>query len=277
MVRPESCIELTGASPVAASADAPRSRPRAREEIPSSEWGVKSPQRVVGRAGGEQVRRLSIKRTLQPREIRTRKGVVVEPLMSRRRQQTAPVNRIGAVQDRRGVWRRACGYSSMRNRRDPSWRFTSNEGDPYKPTVKEDRAGRESEGFIVPTTPVSKGRSREGTLLWSWRREEVSVRAWSQDPTTPAGQPASTTKAIPSSKRENSDAACIPRPSVCKCVACACLVFIGVTSGGERARSRHFLEACMLRMKTIGKPYAGNPHVRFERGPQETELTGHRA
>jgi hypothetical protein len=23
--------------------------------------------------------------------------------------------------------------------------------------------------------------------------------------------------------------------------------------------------------KTIGKPDAGNPHVRFERGPQETE------
>jgi group II intron reverse transcriptase/maturase len=31
------------------------------------------------------------------------------------------------------------------------------------------------------------------------------------------------------------------------------------------------------RVKTIGKPYAGNPHVRFERGPQETELPGHRA
>jgi RNA-directed DNA polymerase len=30
-------------------------------------------------------------------------------------------------------------------------------------------------------------------------------------------------------------------------------------------------------VKTIGKPYAGNPHVRFDRGPQETELTGHRA
>ena len=29
--------------------------------------------------------------------------------------------------------------------------------------------------------------------------------------------------------------------------------------------------------KTIGKPYAGNPHVRFERDPQETELSGHRA
>ena len=27
-------------------------------------------------------------------------------------------------------------------------------------------------------------------------------------------------------------------------------------------------EARMPREKTIGKPYAGNPHVRFERGPQ---------
>ena len=37
------------------------------------------------------------------------------------------------------------------------------------------------------------------------------------------------------------------------------------------------LEACMLREKTIGKPYAGKPHVRFERGPQETEPKRHRA
>ncbi len=29
--------------------------------------------------------------------------------------------------------------------------------------------------------------------------------------------------------------------------------------------------------KTIGKPDAGNPHVRFERGPQETEPPRHRA
>jgi len=37
------------------------------------------------------------------------------------------------------------------------------------------------------------------------------------------------------------------------------------------------LEACMPHEKTIGKPYAGNPHVRFERGPQETEPSRHRA
>lgn len=33
----------------------------------------------------------------------------------------------------------------------------------------------------------------------------------------------------------------------------------------------------MPRVKAIGKPYAGNPHVRFERGPQETEQVRHRA
>ena len=36
-------------------------------------------------------------------------------------------------------------------------------------------------------------------------------------------------------------------------------------------------EACMLHETTIGKPYAGNPHVRFEWGPQETEPARHRA
>ena len=132
MVRPDraasplrggSCrIELAGASPAAVSAGAPRSRPRAREEIPSSEWGVKSPRRAVRLGGGEQVRRPSIKRTLQPREINNRKVVLAEPLMPRRRQQTAPVLLTGAVQDARGVERTACGHSLMRNRRGPSRR-----------------------------------------------------------------------------------------------------------------------------------------------------------
>ena len=36
-------------------------------------------------------------------------------------------------------------------------------------------------------------------------------------------------------------------------------------------------KARMPHEKTIGKPDAGNPHVRFERGPQETEPARHRA
>jgi len=42
MVRPESSIDLTGASPVRVSAGAPGSRPRSAGGIPSAERGVKS-------------------------------------------------------------------------------------------------------------------------------------------------------------------------------------------------------------------------------------------
>ena len=175
------CTELAGESPAAVSADAPRSRPRAREEIPSSEWGVESPRRVIRPAGGEQVRRPSIKRTLQPREIRTRKGGPAEPLMSRRRQQTAPVREgvtlfIGAVQDARGVWRRACGHSSVRNRRGPSrWPGnspTSGAGIAHKPKVKGRCSGRESEGPVVLLTPPLNGGRGKGPCFGhcgAWR------------------------------------------------------------------------------------------------------------
>ena len=65
------------------------------------------------------------------------------------------------------------------------------------------------------------------------------------------------------------------------------LDFGGVTTGQSRADAFAattrccepyvILEARMPPEKTIGKPYAGNPHVRFERGPQETERQRHRA
>jgi len=169
MVRPESCIELTGASPVAVSAEAPRSRPRAWEEILPPEWGVKSPRRAVTLDGGEQVRRPSIKRTSQPREIRIRKETG-RPSRSfhgegNRLHQAvgAEAKPAAAVQDTRGVERTACGDSLIRNRRDPFPAargeglalVASGEGDPYKPMAKAERAGRESEGFVVP-----KGRRR---------------------------------------------------------------------------------------------------------------------
>jgi hypothetical protein len=176
MVRPErtasdgglSCIELTGVSPVAVSAEAPRSRPRAREEIPSSEWGVKSPRRFVRVDGGEQVRRPSIKRTLQPRDIGIRKETGWPSRSCHGEGNRLHQAMVGAVQDARGVWRRACGHSSMRNRRDPFPAAKSGEGGPYKPMAKADRAGRESEGFIVPkgrlrlpVKPAKAGRGKE--------------------------------------------------------------------------------------------------------------------
>jgi RNA-directed DNA polymerase len=73
--------------------------------------------------------------------------------MSRRRQQTAPEH--GAAQDFPGVERRACDDSSTRNRRGPTQRPMSGEGGSHKPSAKGSRAGRESEGFVVPSMPVA--------------------------------------------------------------------------------------------------------------------------
>ena len=39
---------------------------------------------------------------------------------------------------------------------------TSGEGGSYKPTAKGNRAGRESEGFIVPLTPADKAGRGKG-------------------------------------------------------------------------------------------------------------------
>lgn len=155
------CIELAGGSPAAVSAGAPRSRPRASRETVPSEWGVTSPPGAVRLQGGEQVRRPSMKRTLQPREIRARKGEV-----GRAAHVTAKATdctcKPGWVQDASGVRRRACGHSSMRNRRAPSRQPTSGAGGPYKLMVKWDRVGRESEGLIVLLTPVEKAGRGKG-------------------------------------------------------------------------------------------------------------------
>jgi hypothetical protein len=98
---------------------------------------------------------------LQPREIRIRKETG-RPSRSCHGEGNRLHQAIGAVQDARGVLRRACGDSSIRNRRDPFPAARSGEGGSYKPMAKADRAGRESEGFIVPLTPVvNAGRGKE--------------------------------------------------------------------------------------------------------------------
>jgi hypothetical protein len=119
-----------------------------------------------------------MKRTLQPREIRTRKGEPAEPLMSRRRQQTAS-DTSGWMQDVLGVWRPARRDSLMRNRRGPTRWPTSGRSERYKPTVKCVQIGRESEGSIVLLTPGEKPGRGKGPCFGHAVRVEVSVRAWS--------------------------------------------------------------------------------------------------
>ena len=87
--------------------------------------------------------------------MNNRKGDEAEPVMSRRRQQTASGS-TGGAQDSSGVGRTARIDSSTRNRRDPPRQPSSGGGRPYKPKAKGAGAGRESEGFVVPTKTVTK-------------------------------------------------------------------------------------------------------------------------
>ena len=158
------CVGLAGGSPAAVIAGAPRSRLQSPGEIPSAERSVESPCVSVRMRRGEQSCGPRMKRTLQPRDMSPRKGGMAEPVMSRRRQQTAP-GRSGGVQDVPGVWRRARSDSSTRNRRGPPRRSSSDAGVPYKPSAKGVRAGRESEGSIVLLMPGESRAAGRGPAL----------------------------------------------------------------------------------------------------------------
>jgi hypothetical protein len=158
------CIELAGGSPAAVSAGAPRSRPRVKRETSASEWGVECPREVYGFMEGSKSAGPAMSEPCSP-VTRTpeRSGGRAAHATAKATDCICEIS--GGMQDARGVWRRACGHSWVRNRRDPSRRPTSGEGGPYKPTVKGDRAGRESEGFIVPRTPAERPVEGRGPAL----------------------------------------------------------------------------------------------------------------
>jgi hypothetical protein len=141
------CAGLAGESPAAVGAGAPRSRPRIRSESDGSERGIKSPQGPVRVLRGEQDRGPNESEPLQLRDIGTRKGGMAEPIMSRRRQQTALGHRSGAGRPRstEGGTR---SQSSMEQERPSSTAWVGRSGG-YKPKVKSRRVERESEGLVV--------------------------------------------------------------------------------------------------------------------------------
>ena len=126
--------------------------------------------------------------------------------------------------------------------------------------LKSRGAGRESEGSVLPVKACSKTRWREGTLLWSRRPEGKRE-----------GMPETANHLIVEARQ----------------LACPA---IGVRQ--VRPKLAGFGESCDSRndtpvkgritrdvgrharhiKKIIVKPYAGKPHVRFERGFMETDL-----
>ena len=202
MVRPERrprlgsrcCTRPAGASPATVGTPgAPCSRLRASGEIRPSKRSVESRKRGIGLVERERSCGPNVSEPLQPREIGTRK--VGWPSRSCRgegnRLRTAVT---GGPQDTPGVREGARSEGLVWNRRDPPRRPTSGEGGGYKPTAKCHRAGRESEGLVVPwmapTITASEGRGPALVVSGNeGKGEGMPVRA--NNPTYKAREPRS--------------------------------------------------------------------------------------
>jgi hypothetical protein len=212
---------------------------------------------------------------LQPRDINNRKGEVAEPIMSRRRQQTVPQRagtvgvaacgetadaRTGWGQDTSGVWRAARSEGSTRNRRGPTRRPASGEGVPYKPSAKGGRGGRESEGLVVPwmaeTTTLPEGRSP--ALVTSERGGKCEgMSARTNHPTDKA--------------RELQPGHGLGAKQITTGTGVSHLLSPSRNDApeGRVGDLERTVAPRTPQAATIGKPCAGNPQARFERGMQE--------
>jgi hypothetical protein len=170
MVRPERwphqgprcCTRPAGVSPAAVSRPAaPRSRLRASGVTRPSERSVESLEWAVAPIEREQSCGPNESELLQPREIGTERwGGRADHVPAKATDCGVAVT--GDPQDALGVGKGARGEGLVRNRRDPTRRPASGEGGGYKPKAKCHRAGRESEGLVVPrmvptiTTPEER-------------------------------------------------------------------------------------------------------------------------
>ena len=156
------CTRPAGVSPATVGTPgAPCSRLRATSEMAASERSVESRKRGISLVEREQSCGPNVSEPLQPREIGTRKvGWPSRSCRGEGNRLRAAVS--GEPQDTPGVREGARSEGLVRNRRDPPRRPTSGEGGGYKPMAKCHRAGRESEGLVVPwmtsTKTTSEGR-----------------------------------------------------------------------------------------------------------------------
>ena len=157
------CTRPAGESPATVGTPgAPCSRLRATPEMAASERSVESRKRGIGPVEREQSCGPNVSEPLQPREIGTeRQGGRADHVAAKAIDCGTAVT--GDPQDTLGVREGARSEGLVRNRRDPPRRPTSGEGGGYKPMAKCHRAGRESEGLVVPrmastrTTPEGRG------------------------------------------------------------------------------------------------------------------------
>jgi hypothetical protein len=254
MVRPERRVVLAGASPVRVSAGAPGSRLQPSGEIRPSRAECQKPlqERGANRRAATTGERCSHVIVSAERRLRG-------PKRSYRgegnRQHSGPER----VLDLSGVSGGGTLGQSNAEQERPYLAALSGKDRAYKAgRLKSHGARRESEGSVLPTKARITTCWREGTLLWSRRRrgkrEGMPERA--NNPSVKARQLAcpaigvSQVRPHPTGFGEGRDNR---RDAPVK----------GRIADGLRQRARHI-------KKIIVKPYAGKPHVRFERGLMET-------
>jgi hypothetical protein len=151
-------------------AGAPRSRLQVSGGIQPPKRSVESRRLGVSPSKREQSRGPKVDEPLQLREISTeRRGGRADHVAAKATDCTCMT---GGVQDTLGVWEGARGEGLVGNRRGPTLRPTSGEGDVYKPKVKGHRAERESEGHVVPMTvpTITTLEGRSPALVTSGER-----------------------------------------------------------------------------------------------------------
>lgn len=136
MVRPESCTDLAGASPVQVIAREPGSRPQWSGEIQAAERGVKSHIRLEQVHGPQYEVNVAASSDYQP------KGASEGRAAHFTAKATDSILVLERVLALCGVWTAARGQRSVRNRRGPTRRQLSRQSEAYKGQT-EVASGRE--------------------------------------------------------------------------------------------------------------------------------------
>lgn len=157
----------------------------------ASERSVESRKRGIGPAERKQSCGPNVSESLQPREIGTeRQGGRADHVAAKAID--CGTAETGDPQDTLGVREGARSEGLVRNRRDPPRRPTSGEGGGYKPMAKCHRAGRESEGLVVPwmasTRTTPEGRGPALVALWD-RGKGEGMPSWANNPFEEAREP----------------------------------------------------------------------------------------
>ena len=249
------CSSPAGASPASVSAGAPSSRPQAAKEIPLARAGCQKPLRRKPVRGPQHHVKPAASTDLQPE---SRAAHVTAKAMS-----TVPQSGGTRAVGLGGVWGAARVHGDERNTRGPSVPPGSGQSDSYKPKAKSSRAQRESEGVVVlqitATNNAVGGKGPySGLVDRAATREGMAGTTGSNHP---AGRELSVkarhlqhrlgsrpSDAGPSPLREGSPER---RDVLLRLRSVGRLRYVSVMPRSE---------------STTGKPCAGYPHARFERG-----------